>query len=189
MSHVLEIGIGFPSLGLPWWLSWLRIRLQCQRPGFDPWVGKIPWRKEQLPTPVFWPGKFHGLYSPWGLRESARLSDFYSFSFPQLSTDYRQLLLCQELRVVAGGQDSHKSCSVVSDPLRPHGLYSQGLRATFASHLFHRRQSLSFFPTMTLAPLKHPGQWSCTKPWDLNVSVLFPCCFFWVQVGRPCRWC
>jgi len=26
------------------------------RPGFDPWVGKIPWRRERLPTPVFWPG-------------------------------------------------------------------------------------------------------------------------------------
>ena len=24
--------------------------------GFDPWVGKIPWRRERLPTPVFWPG-------------------------------------------------------------------------------------------------------------------------------------
>ena len=30
------------------------------RPGFDPWVGKIPWRRESLPTPVFWPGEFHG---------------------------------------------------------------------------------------------------------------------------------
>ena len=28
------------------------------------WVGKIPWKKERLPTPVFWPGEFHGLYSP-----------------------------------------------------------------------------------------------------------------------------
>ena len=27
---------------------------------FDPWVGKIPWRRERLPTPVFWPGEFHG---------------------------------------------------------------------------------------------------------------------------------
>ena len=34
------------------------------------WVGKIPWRRERLPTPVFWPGEFHGLYSPWGRRES-----------------------------------------------------------------------------------------------------------------------
>ena len=34
------------------------------------WVGKIPWRKERLPTPVFWPGKFHELYSPWGRKES-----------------------------------------------------------------------------------------------------------------------
>ena len=33
---------------------------------FDSWVGKIPWRRERLPTPVFWPGEFHGLYSPWG---------------------------------------------------------------------------------------------------------------------------
>ena len=33
-------------------------------PGFDPWVGKIPWRKAWLPIPVFWPGEVHGLYSP-----------------------------------------------------------------------------------------------------------------------------
>ena len=37
---------------------------------FDPWVGKIPWRRERLPTPVFSPGEFHGLYSPWGRKES-----------------------------------------------------------------------------------------------------------------------
>ena len=35
----------------------------CRRPGFNPWVGKIPWRREWLPTPVFWPGELHGLYS------------------------------------------------------------------------------------------------------------------------------
>ena len=40
------------------------------RPGFDPWVVKIPWRSKRLPTPVFWHGGFHGLYSPWGCRES-----------------------------------------------------------------------------------------------------------------------
>ena len=35
-------------------------------PGFDPWAGKIPWRRERLSTPVFWLGEFHGLYGPWG---------------------------------------------------------------------------------------------------------------------------
>ena len=44
-------------------------RLQCRRPGFYPRLGKIPWRRERLPTPVFWPGEFHGLYSPWGRKE------------------------------------------------------------------------------------------------------------------------
>ena len=52
--------------------------LQCRRPGFDPWVGKIPWRRKWQPTPVPLPGKSHGWrslggYSPWG-----RLSDFTS---------------------------------------------------------------------------------------------------------------
>ena len=39
--------------GLPWYLSWERICLQCSRPWFDSWVGKIPWRRNRLPTPVF----------------------------------------------------------------------------------------------------------------------------------------
>ena len=41
----------------------------------EAWVGKIPWRRKWLPTPVFWPGEFHGQrglagYSPWGHKES-----------------------------------------------------------------------------------------------------------------------
>ena len=47
-----------------------KICLECRRPRFDPWVGKIPWRRERLPTPAFWPGEFHGLYSQWGHKES-----------------------------------------------------------------------------------------------------------------------
>ena len=44
--------------------------LKGRRPRFDPWVGKIPWRREWLPTPVFLPGSFHGQrnlvgYSPF----------------------------------------------------------------------------------------------------------------------------
>jgi len=41
--------------------------LQCGRPGFDPWVGKIPWRRERLPTPVFW--LENSVDCPWGCKE------------------------------------------------------------------------------------------------------------------------
>ena len=49
--------------------------LQCGRPRFDPWVRKIPWRREWLPTPVFMLGESHGQsllagYSLWGHKES-----------------------------------------------------------------------------------------------------------------------
>ena len=51
------------------------ICLQWGRPGFDPWVRKIPCRKEWQPTPVFLPGEFHGQrslvgYNQWGRKES-----------------------------------------------------------------------------------------------------------------------
>ena len=31
------------------------------RDRFNSWVGKIPWRRKWLPTPIFWPGEFHGV--------------------------------------------------------------------------------------------------------------------------------
>ena len=43
---------------------------QCGRPGFDPWVGKIPWRRAWQPTPGIWPGEFHGLCIPHDHKES-----------------------------------------------------------------------------------------------------------------------
>jgi len=33
--------------------------------GSIPQLGRFPWRREWLPTPVFWPGEFPGLCSPW----------------------------------------------------------------------------------------------------------------------------
>ena len=44
-------------LGLPWWLRQGRICLQCGKPGFDPWIGKIPWRRAWQPNPVVLPGE------------------------------------------------------------------------------------------------------------------------------------
>ena len=46
---------------------------ECRIPGFDPWAGKIPQRREWLPTSVFLPGEFHGQrslvsYRPWDHR-------------------------------------------------------------------------------------------------------------------------
>ena len=35
-----------------------------------PELRRFPWRRERLPTPVFLPGEFHGLYSPWGQEKS-----------------------------------------------------------------------------------------------------------------------
>ena len=50
------------------------VSLQCGRPTFNLWVGKIPCRRAWQPTPVFLPGESHEQrslvgYSPWGCKE------------------------------------------------------------------------------------------------------------------------
>ena len=60
-------------LELPWWLSGKESSCHCRRCRFNPWAGKIPWRRKWQSTPVFLPGKSHGQrslvgYSPWGCK-------------------------------------------------------------------------------------------------------------------------
>ena len=65
----------FPyAMGFPGGSDGKESAWQHRRPGFDPWVGKIPWRRKEQPTPVFLPGKFCGQrsldgYSPWSRQE------------------------------------------------------------------------------------------------------------------------
>ena len=91
----------YQDSGLPWWFRRWRSRLQCGRPGFSPWVGKIPWRRAWQPTPVFLPGKFHGErslvgYSPCSCKESDQtewLSTAHQdFSSVQFSRSVRDVL-------------------------------------------------------------------------------------------------
>ena len=57
-----------------YWLSSKESTCQCRRCRFDPWLGKIPWRRKWQPTPAFLPEKSHGQrslvgYSPRGCKE------------------------------------------------------------------------------------------------------------------------
>ena len=42
--------------------------MKCRRPGFDPWAGKIPWRRSWQPTPVFLLGESPWTEGPGGLQ-------------------------------------------------------------------------------------------------------------------------
>ena len=64
-------------LEAPWWLSDKESACQCRRHkrcSFDPWSGRIPWRRKSQAINVCLPGKFHGqrslaCYSPWDCKE------------------------------------------------------------------------------------------------------------------------
>ena len=61
-------------LGFPGGLVVKNLSASAGNTGFNPWVRKIPWRREWPPTPVFLPGESHRQrslagYSPWGHKE------------------------------------------------------------------------------------------------------------------------
>ena len=66
-----------------WWLRRWSVCLQCGRPKFESWVGKIPWRRKWQSITVLLPWKSHGRrslvgYSPWGRKESDTTEWLYS---------------------------------------------------------------------------------------------------------------
>ena len=92
---------------------------------FNPRVGKIPWRRERLPTPVFWPEQFHGQYSQWGHKESDTTE---------------QLSLCQVALVVknlpANAGDLRDSGSIPGLERSPEGGHGNPLQYSFLENLW-----------------------------------------------------
>ena len=89
---------------------------------FDPWVGKIPWRREWQPTPVFLPGKSHEQrslagYSPRGLEvlDTAEGVTLSLFTF----TDCLGAILrvTVEKNIIRKTKDAHPAPTSYTGPL------------------------------------------------------------------------
>ena len=93
----------------------------CGRPGFDPWVGKIPWRRKWQPTPVFLPAKSHGQrslagYRPWGHKEwdtTERLH--FHFSLSQLCPGFPMLMAGLNSALYSNIPIAHLRSNITSD--------------------------------------------------------------------------
>ena len=77
----------------------VKLCLQYGRPGSDPWVRKIPWRREWLPTPVFWPGEVHEQrslagYSPWDQKDLGKNEELTPPTFTFLLFSYSAVSSC-----------------------------------------------------------------------------------------------
>ena len=86
--------------------------------GFSPWVGKIPWRSERLPTLVFWPGELYGLYSPQSHKESdttERLSLSNPLSLPSPHSRLVNTEALEMTLLAANEKNASKLC-----PINPH---------------------------------------------------------------------
>ena len=91
-----------------------------KRRRFNPWVGKIPWRRPWRPPPVFLPGESRGQrglagYSPWGHKESGATERLTTIVHTHTCTDTHipPTHVCVAL--------NHDSASFSEDTLPPLG--------------------------------------------------------------------
>ena len=159
-------GIGHPLQysWFPLWLSWYRILLQCGRPGFNPWVRKISWRRKWQHTPVFLPGKSHGWrslvgYSPWGRKE---LDTTESLHFTSL-----RILVISPSKLLTLGSTPSSLSTVPSYNSTPHLLLSQkpstsdvivpaSVRSSYPLCVLNDFSPVQLFATLWTIPLQAP---------------------------------
>ena len=140
---------------------------------FDPWVGKIPWRRKWQPTSVFLPGKSHGRrslvgYSPWGHKESDTTEQlhFHFLFYSQLFVRPPQTLLCLFAFLLLG--DGLDSCLL---------YYVTNLHPLFIRHSVYQIQalkSISHFHCIIIRDLIQVlPEWSSGFPYFLQFQSQF----------------
>ena len=99
-SFVLDLLTCIPiSLGFPDSSVGKESACNARDLGSIPGLGRFPWRRKRLPTPVLWPGEFHGLYSPWGHQESDT-TERLSLSRPWARTELQKAVIWWWFRIV-----------------------------------------------------------------------------------------
>ena len=139
------------------------------------WVGKIPWRRERPPTPVFWPGEFHGLCSPRGPKESDTTEWLSHTTSPREKNMKKNAYVCMYHWVTLLYSSNYSvqfNHSVVFDCLWPHEVQHAGPPCSS--------------PTPRVHPDSHPSSQWChpaisssvvpfsSSPQSLPASESFP---------------
>ena len=140
-----NVQAGFPCGSL---LKYPPTMWELQEMGFDPWVGKIPWRRAWHPTPVFLPGKSHGRRSlvgcrPWG-REELDTTERLHFPF--------------SLACIEEGNGNPLQCSCLENP-RDGGAWWATVNGVAQSRTRLKRLSSSKNPNW-MPRIRYPiGHW------------------------------
>ena len=98
----------------------------------ETWVGKIPWRRERLPTPVFRPGEFHGLYSPCG-RKELDTTEWLSLSHRLWRPDVKSQLIGKDLNTGKDWRQEEKGATEDKMVGRHHRLNRQKFEQTLGA--------------------------------------------------------
>ena len=132
--------------------------LQCGRPEFDPWVGKIPWRRKWQPTPVFLAWKIPWMEEPGGLSSMGSQESDPSLSLLVISLELSPKAFSFLIFISLCSCYSERSFGSFSFPARLHSRFNSSmelsLRIEIESPLLSphstQTQLIPFAPNSTL---------------------------------------
>ena len=122
--------------------------------GFDPWVGKIPWRRKRQPSPVFWPGKSQWTEEPGGLESTG--SQRVRHNSSDFARTQRELESIFHNSRVYTPQCSKILCAVAKT------------RHSQTNQYFLKIQGRNLFGSFLLPP---PSPRSTSRQWGTGVSL------------------
>ena len=125
-------------------------RLQCGRPGFNPWVGKIPWRRAWQPTPVFLPGESPRTEEPGGLQSMGSQRVGHDW-VTKHSTEKSNVLLFQYNMLFSSTQQSNAN---MTEPVT--AWFQSRFSATGSLQLWPKQAHFDSCSSLWLYSLSYP---------------------------------
>ena len=89
-----------------------KISLQCRRPWFHPWVGKILWRRAWQPSPVLWPGESPWTEEPGGLQSMGWQRVGYNWATKHSIAPFFGVFMLYRVGVRSVGAETEEYCSL-----------------------------------------------------------------------------
>ena len=117
-----------------------------------------------LPTPVFWLGEFHGLYSPWGPKESTQLCDFPFLSPPLASLVPPAACQCRNCGFNLGSEDPRRRTRQPTPVFLPGKSHGQKSLTGYSPWGRKESDTTERLSTYTHTYTSHPLAPSCNRP-------------------------
>ena len=190
MGKIPGEGIGYPLQYS--WASLVAQLVQNLPAMWETLRWENPWRREQLPTPVFWPGKFHGLYGVAKSRVRLSLSLCFQKHAPNLPKAWKAFCPFPAKAPPGVCSGFARVLSRVRLTVWLHGLYPAKLHGILQARILEwvgmpssrGHPDPGIKPTSVMSPALAGGFFTVSATWEAGLRIALS----FISQGVPSCW-